>query len=182
MRGNFKLLRQATVSFSSPRGLVLIDDFHSPVAAHCVVSCDACWLCLDRWLRRNFSRNAEALAYGGLRRFRSRCPGITNQRAIGAQSREANCQCHRLARHASLGRRAAILHDWRPGPLPPANCLATQHLLHRLKATLAVPEHDGDLLSAIVDTFLLSNPAGRAKSGVHVTDATTASRTALLQP
>ena len=39
MRGNFKLLRQATVCFSLPRALVLIDDFHSPVAAHCVVSC-----------------------------------------------------------------------------------------------------------------------------------------------
>jgi len=71
--------------------------------------------------------------------------GKTNQTRdhdrLGTQNREANCQCHRLARHASLGRRASILHDWRPGPLPPANWLATQHLLQRPKTPLAVAEH-----------------------------------------
>jgi len=38
----------------------------------------------------------------------------------------------------------------------------------------------GDLLFGNVDTFLLSNPNGGAKGGVHVTDATNGSRTRLL--
>jgi hypothetical protein len=96
-------------------------------------------------LRRTEEVIAEALAHGGLRASDLAAIGMTNQTRdhdrLGAQNREANCQCHRLARHASLGRRASILHDWRSGPLPPANWLATQHLLQRPKTTLAVAEH-----------------------------------------
>jgi glycerol kinase len=144
-------------------------------------------------LRRTEEAIAEALAHGGLRASDLAAIGITNQTRdhdrLGAQNREANYQCHRLARHASLGRRASILHDWRPGPLPPANWLATQHSLQRPKTTLAVAEHSrraekktasGDLLFGNVDTFLLSNLTGGAKGGVHVTYVTNASRTQLL--
>jgi glycerol kinase len=130
-------------------------------------------------LRRTEEVITEALAHGGLRASDLAAIGITNQtrdhHRLGTQNREANCQCHRLARHASLGRRASILHDWRPGLLPPANWLATQHLLQRPKTPLA-----GDLLFGHVDTFLLSNLTGGAKGGVHVTDVTNASRTQLL--
>lgn len=181
MRATFKLLRQATVSFSLPRGLVLIDDFHSPVAAHCVVSCDACWLCLDRWLRRNFSRNAEALAYGGLCRFRSRCHW--NYQSTRARSAKPGSQLPM----PSSGKTRESRTTCGDSPRLAAGTASGQLPCHSALTSSAQSYAGGSrtlrrLALAIVDAFLLSNPAGRAKSGVHVTDATTASRTALLQP